>query len=90
MEVKNNGQMFYIGNEENPDAKIHYSIGKKGINVKSTQVDPEKRGQGLAGYITKYVIDYARKEGLKVNPVCSYTVKYFEKHPEDEDVMYKK
>lgn len=57
------------------------------VNVSHTFVDPSLRGQGIAGEMMKELISYLRNEHLKVIPTCSYAVDWFEKHPEDRDLL---
>lgn len=81
-------KMFYVGDKENPDAYIKYeNQGPDTIAVESTYVDEKLRGQGMAAKLTERLIAYSREEGLKVVPVCSYVVKYFEKHQEHQDIL---
>lgn len=87
MDIKNNGRIFYIGEEDKPDGYISYNIVDRIMNINSTVVDPSMRGKGVAGILTKYVLDYAREENIKVKPFCSYTVAYFDKHHEYCDIL---
>lgn len=89
MEIKDNGELFYIGDEKKPDANIIYVVGKKALNIKHTYVDPESRGKGYAAYLMKYAIDFAKDRNLKVKPMCAYSTKYFDTHPELDDILYK-
>jgi len=41
-------------------------------------VSDKLKGQGIAGKLLDVAVDYARKNNLKVHPVCSYVVKKFE------------
>jgi len=43
---------------------------------------PEQRGRNVAALLTRAALDYARAEGLRVVPTCSYTRRYLERHPE--------
>ena len=52
-----------------------------------TEVDPSLGGQGIAGKITKAVADNLRAEGRKAELTCSYSIRWFSKHPEYEDVL---
>ena len=67
----------------NDDNQTLASIGFKMINdnktyvVERTWVDEKARGQGLAKKIT-------------VEFLCSYTQKYFAKHPEVENLLFKR
>ncbi len=87
MEIKNNGEMFYIGDEINPDAKLIYSVVDNIMKINGTVVKTKLQGQGIAGKITKYALDYAREKNYKVQPICFYTVKYMEKHKEYNDLQ---
>lgn len=43
-------------------------------------------GRGIAGQLTKHALDYARAQGKKVMPACSYVANYMRKHPEYSDL----
>ena len=45
------------------------------------------RGQGVAGQLMEAAVDQIRSEGLKARPICSYAAKWFEKHPEQGDLL---
>lgn len=45
-------------------------------------------GRGIAGALTKHALDYARKQGKKVMPACSYVASYLQNHPEYNDLKY--
>ena len=57
------------------------------VRLVHTEVDPSLEGQGIAGKITKEVADKLRAEGLKAELSCSYSIKWFSKHPEYADVL---
>jgi len=52
------------------------------LYITHTLVPKELGGQGIAGALTKDALEDIEKRGLKVKPLCSYTVAYLEKHPE--------
>ena len=56
------------------------------VNILHTVVDPSLAGQGVAGKMTETLMARLRQEGKKVIPTCSYTIKWFEKHPEEQDL----
>ena len=58
------------------------SKGEKGIEYKHTLVPKELSGQGIAGYLVKYILDDAAAKGLRVKPTCPYVNAYIDKHPE--------
>lgn len=45
------------------------------------------RGAGVASQVMQGVADTARGQGLKVLPLCSYAVAWFQRHPEQADLL---
>ncbi|MEJ9077358.1 MULTISPECIES: GNAT family N-acetyltransferase [Gordonia] len=44
-------------------------------------------GRGFAADLVKHVLDDVRSNNQTVVPVCSYVVRYLEKHPEYSDLV---
>lgn len=65
----------------------YHQIGEDQIAILSTQVPKELEGRGIAAAITKFALDYAQEKGLKVQPICSYTVAYITRHPEYQSLV---
>lgn len=63
-------------------AFIEYSRFPDGIIFNHTEVPQELEGKGIAAQLAKYVLEYARKEHLRVVPLCPYVNAYVKKHPE--------
>lgn len=51
-----------------------------------TEVPPPFEGRGIAARLTFSALEFAKKEGLRVRPLCSYTSRYLERHPEYRDL----
>lgn len=51
------------------------------------EADPSLRGSGASGQFMQGLTDHARREGLKVRPVCSYAVVWYRRHPQAQDVL---
>ena len=62
-------------------------IKEKTIRIDHTQVHPSQRGKGLAHRLVEAAVGYARTEGLRIVPVCSYAVADFKRHPEYANVL---
>ncbi|WP_035446265.1 GNAT family N-acetyltransferase [Atopobacter phocae] len=75
--IKHEGQAFVYVNEEGQKlAELTYvSMGEQVINANHTFVDPSLRGQGIADQLFQALIEYARKEQVKIHPTCSYVVR---------------
>jgi predicted GNAT family acetyltransferase len=73
------------------DAKVghsDYSVRPGEIHLVHTEVDPEQRGKNLAGImVEQQLADIRENFDEKVVPVCSYVVKFFETHPEVQDLL---
>ena len=50
--------------------------------ITHTVVDGNYQGRGLAGKLLDEVCQAARKENVKIIPICSYAVKKFDQEPE--------
>ena len=86
--IKESKEKFYIG--DSPDESIAYiEIDFKGntLTIDSTRVDQSLQGQGIGQQLIVYAVEYARKNNLKIIPICPYAIKQFEKHPEYHDVL---
>jgi uncharacterized protein len=61
--------------------------GDKFLVINHTGVDPANRGKGVAEELVRQVVEKAKKEGLKVEPVCSFAQKEFERKDEYKEVL---
>lgn len=55
--------------------------------IDSTMVDPAFSGQGLGYQLFNEAVSYARKEGVKIIPLCPFAKKAFEKDSTNNDVL---
>jgi len=51
------------------------------------ETDPAHSGQGIAGQLTREVLDEARARGLSVIPLCPYVAAWMRKHPDYADLV---
>lgn len=67
---------------------MDYRIEDGEISLIHTEVTPAQQGKNLAAILLRESLQDVRESGgLKVIPICSYTVKYMEKHPETHDLL---
>lgn len=59
----------------------------RSMSIDHTFVSPEFQGQGVAGKLLRAAAGRFRARELKVVPVCSYAVKWFQEHPEERDLL---
>lgn len=68
--------------------ELDYSFNIDEIRFVHTGVNPEHQGKNLAAILTREALADVRATGKhKVVPVCSYTVRYMDKHPETQDLL---
>lgn len=86
-ETDGNG-MFYIEKNGEIVGELIYSVQDNGIiTLDHTEVSPEMTGKGLAGKLVKHSVEFARKNQLKIDPLCDYAAKQFQRHEEYQDVQ---
>ena len=57
------------------------------LRLTHTEVPQALEGRGLAAALVREALAYARREGLKVEPLCSYAAGYMQRHPETHDLL---
>ena len=90
IELKLDGKngVFELMDEQNKAVgELTFILKEEQMIINHTGVNPDLRGQGLAEKLVLEVVDYARKNKLKIIPFCSYVSVYVGKHPEVQDVI---
>jgi uncharacterized protein len=83
--------IFYLIHQCERMAFLSYLENPEGVLLLNhTYVSPELRGQNIASKLVESAVSYARKNHLKMVPVCPYVVKWFEKHPGEGDLLFQK
>lgn len=72
---------------EGGTARLDYVRNGDVVDFRSTYVPDEARGGGVAGEIVTRGLEWARENGLKVIPSCSYVRGYVDRHPEYESLL---
>lgn len=71
-------------------AEIVYNwFQEKAIIIEHTEVSPKLEGKGVGKQLVAAVVNWARKEELKVLPLCVFAKAVFDRTPEYHDVLYK-
>jgi len=78
-------RLFSISGLDEEEAVLKYRpLGEEVLDFYRTFVDPRHRGKGLAALLVEAGLSWAREEGKKVLPSCSYVDRYMGEHPEHE------
>jgi predicted GNAT family acetyltransferase len=77
---------IYIGDEKVGHADYSRRPGE--IHFVHTEVDPAHQGKNLAAILMREAIaDVRESDKAKIVPVCSYVVRYMERHPDTHDLL---
>lgn len=69
-------------------AELTYALrGDDRLVIDHTGVPQEIGGRGIAGQLVRAALEYARGQGWKVIPACSYAAAFFQQHPEYADLF---
>jgi uncharacterized protein len=91
LKLDNNGVgAFYISNGEEQIAEMSVNVTDHLMKVLHTEVAPEAEGKGLAKDLLSAMADHARKNNLKVQPLCSYVAVQFRRYPEEYTDIWNK
>mmetsp|Transcript_27588 Transcript_27588/g.88721 ORF Transcript_27588/g.88721 Transcript_27588/m.88721 type:complete len:106 (-) Transcript_27588:56-373(-) len=72
------------------DAHIDFRLDREArtMDIYHTFVGPSLRGKGMAGKVAAQAFAYAKAEGLKVIPTCSYiSGAFLDRNPELRDLV---
>lgn len=69
-------------------AEMTYSkAGEKLIIIDHTEVSDALRGKGAGKQLVSAAVEYARKNQIKILPLCPFAKSVFDKSPEFNDVL---
>ncbi|PRD48461.1 GNAT family N-acetyltransferase [Sphingobacterium haloxyli] len=67
---------------------MSYSIaGPNLIIIDHTEVEPAYNGRGVGKQMLYKIVEMARKESIKIIPLCPFAAKMFEKFDDIKDVL---
>ncbi|TDR40766.1 hypothetical protein DFR29_11280 [Tahibacter aquaticus] len=66
---------------------LDYRLEGQRMAIVHTGVPGEVGGRGIAAQLTAAAVAAARANGWKVAPLCSYAQVWFERHPEEADLL---
>jgi hypothetical protein len=87
--VHNTNQRRYeIWLDDEKVGHADYNVRPGEIHFVHTEVDPAHQGKNLAAILMREALLDVREDGkAKVVPVCSYVVRYMERHPDTHDLL---
>ena len=67
--------------------RADYRMAGEVMRLVHSEVPRKLEGRGIAGQVVRGALDYARANGLKVAPACSYVRAYMRRHKETHDLL---
>jgi len=80
---------FYITEGDKRVAEMMIDVSGGELTVYHTEVLPVAEGKGLAKKLLASMVDYARKNNLKVIALCPYVHAQFLRHPDEYNDIWK-
>ena len=88
LEQTPNGGRWVARTAEGPESEMTFRFRADGVLiVDHTGVPPELEGRGVAAALVEHAVAFAREQGLRIEPRCSYVAAAFRRHPEWADVL---
>ncbi len=85
--VENTAQSRFELTENGLPAWADYRRQGDRLVIPHVEADPGLRGTGAAGRLMEGVLEVARRDGLKVVPLCGYAAAYIRRHKEHHDLL---
>lgn len=67
--------------------RANYRLMGDVLAMNHTEVPQSLQGRGIACALVRYAVEFARANGMRIAPHCSYVRGYFQRHPEAHDVL---
>jgi len=89
-QIVDNKGSFYIELDGERVAELEYSkAGEHRIIISHTEVSPVLKGKSAGKQLVTAAVEYARKNNIKILPLCPFARSVFEKVPAFADVWDK-
>jgi uncharacterized protein len=83
LNLKESGEgFFYIVEDDEIAGELVISLSGKVMTAHHTEVYPKGEGKGFGKQLLAGLVDYARKNDLKVIALCPFVHAQFKRHPE--------
>ena len=75
------GQRF-LTSVDGYEAEVSYELEDGVLLITHTGVPGAIGGRGIAGELNRAAFEHARREGLRVRPLCAYAAAWVKRHDE--------
>lgn len=80
--------MFFVEQDGNILAEMVYSMPLPNkMIIEHTEVSDELKGKNVGNQLVHTAVEYARTNGIKIVPLCTFASSVFKRKPEYADVL---
>ena len=87
--IIDNNQLMFQDDNHKTLASLTFVLENNIYKITHTNVNEILQGQGIASKLMQEFYDYANKQDKKIEPICSYAVRWFEKNIDKQDILIK-
>jgi len=89
-DAETRGRYVYQSDPNQPEAEMTFSkLGAHQIIIDHTGVPDAYKGQGVGLALVTRAVEDARRDRVKITPLCPFAAAQFRRHPEWSDVLAK-
>jgi len=81
------GSFFVQNGGERLAEMVYVKAGSQKMIIEHTEVDDSLKGEGIGLKLLMELVDFVRKENIKVIPLCPFAKAMFQKKEELRDVL---
>ncbi|QOW11956.1 N-acetyltransferase [Kaistella flava (ex Peng et al. 2021)] len=85
--IEQNDQTFDIYYDAEKAGFMEYNLKEGILEIIHTEVFEEFGGKGLGKELVKTAVEFAKKNNLKIIPLCPYSKRMIEKTPEFRELL---
>jgi predicted GNAT family acetyltransferase len=85
-ELRDTGQRYEM-DEEGLTSWADYRRSGERLYIDHVESPPPLRGTGAAGRLMKALAQDAKRQNLKITPICSYAAAWLRRSPEFRDLL---
>ncbi len=82
------GEFEYLSNEKKLAEMTYVFSGDDKFIIDHTEVDDSLRGQGIGVKLVEEAVAFARKNNLRILPLCPFAKSVFDKREDLNDVRF--
>lgn len=86
-ETKSKGSFYFEKGGERLAEMTFSKAGSDKIIIDHTEVSDMLRGTGMGAKLVEHAVEYARKNKIKIIPLCPFAKAKLERHSEWNDVL---